>query len=517
MKKFKYLLAAAAAAAVIAAAAFVIYSFSDSSGMMSAIPAPSETSPYLLLETKEGGYPETLLSMLIESGYDALREGTPHCALLEAAAKAKESALLAQDSGSELELYCVLRLEDKETARLKKGRMPESLRPVFEGAEISGGGEEPFAIRSSSLYSPVYYAVSGKNVLLAADRRALQKMEALGENPKAGLGGKRWSQEESWPCHLEISDGGAVTAESEHKFPLTAEAAWREKERQNDSEPAGEMRWALVNLGKSVESYLTSSLKARKWNTSDCIIAEPLLLSAGVNLPPLDGAPGDWPFPLSSLGELAESLNMTDDQIREILSGQTVFSLGGQNRILWFSLPGLLVEFSGRPELMAELVDSFWKNLFFGAEPKPLEGFDYGGTGKIPFSVVGAGRGGIAVLGLTTPQSLSSGNRLGQFLSGDESAVGWLIADLPRIGSALSEMAKMSGFRGDDGDSAFLPYGGGSEEEEIEPLQPEISVSPFDQEAADAFGAILKRLGRVLVVWEKPLSGRVNWYGAAEK
>lgn len=122
-----------------------------------------------------------------------------------------------------------------------------------------------------------------------------------------------------------------------------------------------------MNLGKPVEAYLSSTLKARKWDTADCIIPEPLLLSMGIDLPPLGGDPKDWPFPLSSLGEIAENLDMKDDQIREILSGQTVFSLGGQNRILWFSLPGFLVEFSGRSALMNELVDSFWKNLFFGA------------------------------------------------------------------------------------------------------------------------------------------------------
>ena len=50
-----------------------------------------------------------------------------------------------------------------------------------------------------------------------------------------------------------------------------------------------------------------------------------------------------------------------------------------------------------------------------------------------------------------------------------------------------------------------------------EPLQPELSLSPFDQGITDSFGNVLKRLGRVLIVWEKPLSGRINWYKTAAK
>ena len=213
---------------------------------------------------------------------------------------------------------------------------------------------------------------------------------------------------------------------------------------------------------------------------------------------------------------------MKDDQIREILSGQTVFSLGGQNRILWFSLPGFLVECSGRSALMNELVDSFWKNLFFGAEPKPIPGFTFGGTTNVPFSVIGAGRDGIAVLGLTTPQSINAKNRLGKFLKDDESVVGWMLADLPRIGGALSEMTKMSSFLGEESAEDAEPYddgdsGYGEEEPLAEPLQPELSLSPFDQGITDSFGNVLKRLGRVLIVWEKPLSGRINWYKTAAK
>ena len=170
---------------------------------------------------------------------------------------------------------------------------------------------------------------------------------------------------------------------------------------------------------------------------------------------------------------------------------------------------------------MNELVDSFWKNLFFGAEPKPLPGFTFGGTTNVPFSVIGAGRDGIAVLGLTTPQSINAKNRLGKFLKEDEAVVGWMLADLPRIGGALSEMTKMSSFLEEEGMEDSGPYGDyqgyGDNEQLAEPLQPDLSLSPFDQGITDSFGSVLKQLGRVLIVWEKPLSGRINWYKTAAK
>ena len=80
-------------------------------------------------------------------------------------------------------------------------------------------------------------------------------------------------------------------------------------------------------------------------------------------------------------------------------------------------------------------------------------------------------------------------------------------------------MTKMSSFLEQEEDQDF--YGGADDyswgaESDPEPLQPEFSISPFDQEIADSFGGVLQRLGRVMVVWEKPLSGRINWYNHAK-
>ncbi|MFR5880548.1 MAG: hypothetical protein ACLUEQ_06955 [Cloacibacillus evryensis] len=82
-------------------------------------------------------------------------------------------------------------------------------------------------------------------------------------------------------------------------------------------------------------------------------------------------------------------------------------------------------------------------------------------------------------------------------------------------------MTKMSSFLEEEGMEDSGPYGDyqgdGDNEQLAEPLQPDLSLSPFDQGITDSFGSVLKQLGRVLIVWEKPLSGRINWYKTAAK
>lgn len=514
----------AAAAGIAVIVAVLAVTFWGPSGILTAIPKPDGSKPYMLIEAKDGSWPRSVSSLLTDGLYALLQRGTPRNAILSAASAAQEAGVLVEtDEESGAEVYCSLRFDGGDLSALKDGKLPTVLAKVFKNGEIRIDERDKSirTIHAEDMAAPVYYAIYKKYALMAASPEALGKMLAAAKDSKLSLGKKKWSQERDWPAHIELCDGGAMTANAEHKFPITIEAAWRALEKKSAADPAGEARWALVNLDKPVELYLNSSLKARKWDTQNCIIPEPLLLSMGIDIPKMDGSPKDWPFPLSSLGKTAEGLEMSDEKIREILSGQTVFSLGGQNRILWFTLPGFLVEFSGRPELMGELIDSFWKNLFFGAEPKPIDGFTKGGTTNVPFSVVGAGRDGIAVLGLTTPASIRGNNRLGKFLKDDEEVVGWMLADLPRIGGALSEMTKMSSFLGDEGAEDEGEGDGGEEETlpsakdgsvEADPIQPEMGLTPFDQGVTDSFGQVLKGMGRVLVVWETPLTGRINWY-----
>lgn len=509
--KVKYIAAAVAAAAAIAAAAFFCLGPARGGrGPLAYIPEPRGTAPYILLETRERSYPAALASLLTDGIYAHLKSDTPRGAVLAAAALAEDAAVLIERGEDGLAaVHCAARFTDEETELLRKGALPVPLGAAF-GTEIAAETDGVFAVRSKKLQQPVYYTVIGKNTLLAAEPAGIHKMASF-DKGDGGLKNKKWTQEESWPAHIEICDGGELAKKAKKQLTITVEAAWREPE---SAEQPGEARWVFVNMGAAAKAYLSATLKPQKWNVAECILPQPLMLSAGLAFPALKGAPETWPFPLSQAGAFAEGLGLSDAEIREILAGRTILSLGGQNKILWFTLPGLLTEFSGRPELMRKLVSAFWENLFYGAEPEAVEGFEYGGSASVPFSVIGAGRGGTAVLGLASPQSAASGAALSKFLAENEEAVGWMLADLPRIGKAISDMTKMRAFLEDEEDQDF--YSGASDgwgtEGDPEPLQPEFSISPFDQEIADSFGGLLQRLGRVMVVWEKPLSGRINWY-----
>ncbi len=516
-RKLKYTAAAAAVAAV--AAAVLLVWLSQSRGAkepLAYIPAPDKNALYILLEAKGRSYPRALSSLLTEGPCADLKSGTPRGAALAAAALAEDAAVLVErGKNGEVGFYCAARFSDEESALLRKGTVPASLAAAF-GAEKAESAEGIFTVRGGLLSSPLYYAVAGGSTLFAAEPSALGKMLSF-DKKEGGLKNKKWTREEKWPAHIEISDGGELTKRAKEQIPLTVEAAWRAPE----GEAPGEARWALVNLGAAAEAYLSSALATQKWNLSECVLPRPLLLSAGFGIPRLEGSPDGWPFHLSQAYRLARDMGLDDSEISEILSGRTILSLGGQNKILWFRLPGLLAEFSGRPELMSKLVASFWNGFFYGVEPEPLEGFERGGTADVPFSVVAAGRGETAVLGLVFPDAIASGDDLAPFMAKEEEAVGWLFIDLPKAGKTLSEMTKMSSFLEEEEDQDLYrdqeSYGEArgypwETENDLEPREPEFAQNPFDRAVVDSFAETLKKFGRVMIVWEKPLSGRVNWY-----
>lgn len=514
--KLKYILAAIAAAIAIAALGiFASLWYARGTGsLMSYLPSPQENAPYILLETKEGTYPAALSSLLTEGIYARLNGKTPRGAVLAAAGAALDSAVMLEEKEGMTSVLCAARFSEADAALLNKGTLPAPLDALF-GAVNAESQEGIFVVRMENYGAPLYYAVDGENVLFAADSSSLHMM-LLQRKDGGGLKDKKWTQEPSWPAHIEISDGGRLTSDAKEKFPVTIEAAWHSAE---DASKHGEARWAFVNVGAAARAYLFANLKPKRWNLTDTSLPQPLLLAAGFRLPQLDLSANSQNSLTGYLSFFAEALALTESQTTELLSGQTVLSLGGQNKILWFSLPGFLAQFSGRTELMRALVSNFWDNLFFGAVPDPLDGFEFGGASSVPFSVVGAGGEGRAALGLVSPQTLGASDVLSQYIAKNEEAIGWLYADLPKVGKTIAEMTKMSSFLeeeknqdfyGSRDDKSLFPWGG--THSDPEPFQPEFSLSPFDQEIADSFGRILGRLGQVAIVWENPLSGRISWY-----
>lgn len=506
LKKVKFVFCVICLLSALAAGLFFYFRITSSSKLLSALPKPLESSPYVLMETKDGSYPKSFSAILTDGLYALLRSGTSRNCLLAVAASARDCAVLVEEMPDGMtEVYAALRFSESDMRALKKGQIPDAWENL-KGADITPGrAKDDWILRIEDVDGALYYRAERGRIIIAADEAPFKRLLSVRNGEEDGLGAKKWKDEPRWRGHMEICDGGLLFKDgTDNTAPLKLQTAWQD-----------EIKWSIEGLDKKLGEKTMRALKARKWDTADCVIPTPLLLSMGVNIPDVDGSPDDWPFPLKTLGEFGRTMQLKDGDIRAILSGQTILSLGGQNQILWFTLPGFMIEFTADTDILKRLVSAYWEKLFFGAEPKPLDGFTYGGTTNMPFSVIGAGRDNLAILGLASPESIKNQDRLGKFLNDDEEAIGWMIADLPRLGAALSDMTRMNSFMNDgaDTDEPYFDDMGPNDEA----FQPDMSFSPFDQGISDSFGNILKKFGKVLIVWEKPDSGRIRLYNTNNK
>ena len=509
-KKVKMLILLCCTVIAVLSGLFAYFSTRGPEVLASRLPLPSVSRPYAVVETEESYYPLPLSALLTEGQFALLREGSAGNQILSIAKGAKKCALLIEDSDDGIiDIYAVLRLLPEDTSSLSKGELPKSWKTVLGNAEVREGKKNSsWEIKTRDSDSALYYRTERDTVIITPDKNSFLKMIEVKSGSEKGIPKSFWKEEKSWPAHIEICDGGLIFTGDDSKSPLVLRAAWRSHDPDKKTGKIGDAIWKIKGLDKKISPLFLKALKPKTWDTANCIIPEPFLISAGMNIVELTGSQKDWPFPFNTAGELGVTMGLSLKHIREILSGETIFSVGGYNKLLWFSLPGFMAEFSGDKDLMKELVDAFWSKLFFGTEPKPIDGFDFGGTSNIPFSVVGAGRGNRAILGLLSPESIKTTGRLDSFLTSDEKAIGWIIADLPRVGAALSDMTKMNAFMNNTSLDEDHYYG----EDTGEVFQPDNSFSPFDQGISDAFGNALKKMSKTLIVWETADSGRINWY-----
>jgi hypothetical protein len=524
-KKIKIWLSAALAVIVLALCAYSALKFAGSSDLTSSLPMPDESRPYAIFASDNTSYPEALTALLTEGSYAQFSEGTSRNTVLALAAAAQKSAVLVEDDINDfVEIYAALRFTRGEMKQLRKGEVPESWNTKLKSPRIEAGKEkDTWILHTDGVTDPVYFKADRRRILIAGDIEPFKRELAVeeGSEKKASI---KWEVEKKWPGHAEICDGGRLFAKdgTKDETPLKLITAWHSLEQKNPSDPSGEVRWKIDGLDNRVDQSTLDALKPTEWDLGKVIIPNPMLLTMGLNIPGLRGSAEDWPFPLSSIASVGQSMKLSDSTIRTLLSNKLVVSLGGQNHLLWFTLPGFMVQLSGEEKMLREVVSAFWDKLFFGAAPKAIQGFDYGGTASVPFSAIAAGKGGTALLGLVSPESVSVGNKIWTFLNNGEKAIGWLVADLPRIGGALGEMTKMNSFTsGSEGmagtDTGEDSSGGTPEEEQVGKLKDENQqtagqFTPFNQNITDSFSKVLARLGRVLIVWGEPDSGYINWY-----
>jgi len=518
LKRIRMIACALAVAAVAVAGLYILFAVSRSSDLLAALPVPPESRPYALIYTKDNSYPRALSSLLTDGIYARFRNGTSRNCIFAIASLAKDCAMLVEEQDKGMtEVYAALRFERADMRQLAKGDLPDLWKGAFKSPRVDEGPEKgTWALYAEDADTPIYFKAEKKRILIAAGNEPFRRLLSISRGDEKGLRKKRWKEESSWPGHVELSDGGRIMSGKDGS-PLKLQVAWHKLDGKKASEPEGEAKWTIDGLDKKIGPMPFDSLEPTQWDPSLCVVPKPLLMSVGINMPELKGSPKEWPFPLDVISELARGMELSDRQIRRMMRGKTIFSLGGQNRILWFSLPGFTVEFTGERRDMEELVSAFWDKLFYGAEPKPLEGFEYGGAANVPFSVIAAGRANMALLGMTSPESIKDSDEISKFLKGRVEAIGWLVADLPRIGAALSEMTKMSSLAEESYEADKEGNDNGADAWDEGTDAGPFAASPFDQSITDSFGNVLRGLGKVSVIWEKPASGRINWYSNSTK
>ena len=147
-----------------------------------------------------------------------------------------------------------------------------------------------------------------------------------------------------------------------------------------------------------------------------------MLISAGINIPDLIGSPEEWPFPLKTIGELGKNMGAErKNRYRKFCPERRYSQLEDITSFYGFLFQASWRNLQAIEKLMRELLDAFWTKLFFGAEPKPIDGFDFGGTTNIPFSRSGCrAEGNVAILGLLSPESIRDTEKLESLMKSNE-------------------------------------------------------------------------------------------------
>jgi hypothetical protein len=92
------------------------------------------------------------------------------------------------------------------------------------------------------------------------------------------------------------------------------------------------------------------------------------------------------------------------------------------------------------------------------------------------------------VIGLVPPD-VEQNSELKRLLRGEADALGWLYADLPKLGASLAEIPSVNAL-----------------------LYEEDEERPIDTESADDLQRSLSALGTIFVVWDAADSGRAMWF-----
>lgn len=452
---------------------------------LATLPKPGEDAPRIIVEADRENFPLQALRLFAESAAIS-SGGAPLAEALPLFAAGRQSALVVTERLPGIEFYGVVQLDRRDRKGVSSGKLPRQWSDLLIAPEmIPTEPKGSFELRAKNLSSSLYLEAQGNLLYIAGSFSDAEDIRKVRSGEMAAVK-RKWSVGERRNGHLLLSDGGVLSAmtrasDAGKTDPLGFEAAW------SNLGGEGEAEWKITGLEKKVSRNLARSLKPHDWSGERPILPRPLLLSIGVNLPNLGRNLAYLPAWAKPFAEQLTKLGVKDSEAAALLSGPAVFSVGGQTRILWFELPGVLLDVPGRGKLAHKMVDLFWSQVFMGIQPASIPGFTRGGITDLPFSVVAAANDKKLVIGLTDSVE-SKSPEVEKLFEKEKKAIGWLYVDLPLLGKSLAEMPSISAL-----------------------LSPEDEDRPIDDGSSGRLRDALGQLGKLFVVWDTPSGGKAKW------
>lgn len=469
--------------------------FFSQASLMSLLPLPPKETPYLVMHSKKKVFPRTLARLIMETSL--LHSGAPSALLplMEEIASSDESVVLLSANKSGFSISGAMRAPKKVIKALNNGNVPSEW--VLDNARVNPTTSSGI-IEFSGMNGSFFIFIEEKIIYFSDSLMGSLAMKNA--SSELSTFPSKWAVEPDWDVHLLVSDAGMLQTMGaktlENSKPISFQVALRDKhekiELSSDEsiEVLGESRWQVSGLDGILKPEIFTSLKPISWSDLSLTLPAPSLFSVGMNMPRLPHDRSGWPLFLSATSDQLINLGLSEKQAHNVLEGPLVFNIGGETNILWLTVPGITIELGRRGDAGNHLVDLFWKEVFMGATPIPLEGFTYGGMTDLPFPVLAASRKDTALFGTLNLGGAQDGP-LDYFVRTYGDGIAWMHSDVTRLSESMSEMIQIS--------KLF------SEEEDTTSSEDNLTDEKTLRD-------VLHGLPRFFISWEESNKGSAFWF-----
>jgi len=409
----------------------------------SAIPEPANGALFLYFEGKNTEEFLPLSRTAAKIGGRRTRAFKALSVLSPLFESAGETAALLTWEGNSVHFFMSAKLQQETTHALAEGRFPREAAGKLRDISLHETSPGLFVVQRNGMPLPLHFGVRGGISLFASSQEKVERMIVALEKQTHSIDNFR-KIEQRWPNHILFSDGGLLSGVASMeglpatKGNLIISAAWRKEASE------GRMEWRIEGLSEIFPPSFVEGLRSVRLDDGHSF-PEPLVAAAGFNIP--DGISAF--FDHERFGNLREHWDNGDKLFREVLPGPCILSLCGSSKFLVFSLPGILLGLPERGWRGEAFVDRFWKREWSALVPgiEKIDAFPMGGTTAIPFSILAAANFRILQLGLIDRDALRHERfrplrEYAPTLENRENVFFWAYLDIPKIASALQNLAK---------------------------------------------------------------------------